>query len=63
MAHLGPVELGILLLVVVMIFGVGKLPELGAGLGKSIRGFRRAVAGEDEPARKVQAEPDDKATI
>ena len=37
--------------VVVVIFGANKLPKLGEGLGKSIRGFQRAVSGaDDKPA-------------
>lgn len=61
MPNIGTTELLLLLGVVVLIFGVGKLPDLGAGLGKSIRGFRRAVAEEDEPAQAVPAKPDDTA--
>jgi len=37
---LGWQELSIILLIVVVIFGVGKLPELGSGLGKGIRVFK-----------------------
>ena len=44
----GPMELVIILAVVLLIFGPGKLPQVGAGLGKGIRGFSRAVSGKDE---------------
>lgn len=38
----GPMELGLLLLLVMIFFGVGKLPEVGKALGKSIRQFKDA---------------------
>lgn len=55
MPTLGPWELGIILLIVVVIFGAGKLPEIGGALGKSIREFKTATTDEakkaDEAAR------------
>jgi len=52
-------ELVIILVVVIMIFGVGKLPEVGGALGKAIREFRRATSEgiikepvEDKEGRK-----------
>ena len=54
----GPVEILIVLLVVAMIFGVGKLPEIGGAVGKSIREFRRA-SDEDESRPPVsEAKPE-----
>ena len=44
----GPWELIIILLIVLIIFGAGKLPEIGAGLGKGIRNFRKATSGKEE---------------
>jgi sec-independent protein translocase protein TatA len=55
MPQLGPLELGLILLVVVFIFGVGKLPELGGLFNKGIREFRKSQAELDEQARSVQA--------
>lgn len=40
--HFGPWELIVILLIVVIVFGVGRLPELGTGLGQGIRNFRKA---------------------
>ena len=40
---LQPMHLILILLIVLIIFGPGKLPELGAGLGKSIREFKKAM--------------------
>lgn len=42
---LGVPELIIILVVVVLIFGVGKLPEVGSGLGKGIREFKDSITG------------------
>jgi sec-independent protein translocase protein TatA len=38
----------IILVIVLVIFGVGKLPEIGSALGKSIKNFKRASDGTDE---------------
>jgi sec-independent protein translocase protein TatA len=40
---LGPVELVIVLVIVLLIFGAGKLPQIGDALGKSIKNFKRAT--------------------
>jgi len=48
MLHLGALEIGFILLIIVIIFGVGKLPQAAEGIGKGIRSFRRALAGDDE---------------
>ncbi len=53
MMGLGWQELAIVLLIVVVIFGVGKLPELGSGLGKGIRDFKLQAA--DDGAEPVPA--------
>lgn len=49
---LGAPELIIIALVIVLIFGVGKISGLGRELGTSIKEFRRAVKDEDEESRK-----------
>ena len=45
---LGPVELGLILVIVVLIFGAGRLPEVGGAVGKSIREFRKASKDGDD---------------
>ena len=51
---LGPMELILILLVVLVIFGARRLPEIGEGLGKGIRSFKKAIT-EDEstPLKQV----------
>ena len=50
MPRLGVPELLIILVIVILVFGVGKLPEVGASLGKAIRGFREET--EVKPLEK-----------
>ena len=45
-----PMHLILILLIVLVVFGPGKLPELGAGLGKSIREFKKAMKEGQETA-------------
>jgi sec-independent protein translocase protein TatA len=55
---IGPGEILIVLVLALLIFGPKKLPELGKGLGRGMRDFKRAVSGDDEDERK--AEDDEK---
>ena len=56
MPNLGTTELLIILGIVVLVFGVGKLPQLGRGLGQSIREFRTSVQGSEEKQEETQTE-------
>ncbi len=44
--RLGAPELIIILLIIMVVFGAAKLPQIGSALGKSIREFRREASGE-----------------
>ncbi len=48
MFGLGITEIAVILLILVVIFGARRLPELGAGLGKGIKNFKEGVTGKDE---------------
>lgn len=48
MGPIGVPELAIILVIVVIIFGVGRLPEVGSSLGKGIRQFKSETGGEPE---------------
>jgi len=56
MAGFGWPEILIVLVIVVLIFGVGKVADVGPALGKAISGFKRAVQEEDEPKDEGEAE-------
>jgi sec-independent protein translocase protein TatA len=45
---LGPWEIALILVIILIVFGVGKLPQVGSAIGKGIRSFKKAQAGEDE---------------
>ena len=55
---LGPMELGLIIIAIVLLFGVSRVADLGAGLGKGIREFRKNVKEEEaeESAAGASAE-------
>jgi len=59
---LGLPELLILLAIVVLIFGVNKLPKLGKGLGEGIRNFKDSVRSEDKSATSSSEQGEAKDT-
>jgi sec-independent protein translocase protein TatA len=64
---LGFTELILILFIVLIIFGAGKLPQLGEGLGKAIKGFKKsvheaeAIEAEAEAAQQQTAAPQQQA--
>jgi len=61
---IGMPELIVILVIILIIFGAGKLPEIGSGLGKAIRNFKGSSEDiEAKPAEKQidDKEPDEKA--
>lgn len=65
--HVGPMEIGLVLVIILIIFGVGRLPQVGGAIGKSIREFRKARSGEEEEdkdkdvAKSTEAKTADKS--
>jgi sec-independent protein translocase protein TatA len=63
MPNLGPTELIIILVIVIIIFGAGKLPELGGALGKGIKEFKSATkeveAAKEDLESVVKADSDE----
>jgi sec-independent protein translocase protein TatA len=55
MFGLGMPELIIILVIIVIIFGAGKLPEIGSGIGKGIKNFKKATRDEEE-TKKIDEE-------
>jgi sec-independent protein translocase protein TatA len=52
LGDIGPLEIGIVLVVALLVFGPKRIPELGNSLGKAIRGFGQGVKGEDDGSVK-----------
>jgi sec-independent protein translocase protein TatA len=61
MGSFGVWEWLIILAIVIIIFGVGRLPEVGSALGKAIRGFRESVAEEEEPEQEPASDEEAKS--
>jgi sec-independent protein translocase protein TatA len=58
MPNVGPIELAIVLVIALIVFGPKRLPELGRSLGKGIREFRGSLSGDShEPERTEAIEP------
>lgn len=60
LGNLGPMELFIILVIVLVVFGAKRVPEIGASIGKGIREFKRNISDVDrqvrEPEREARAE-------
>jgi len=48
------------MVIVVIIFGVGKLPEIGSALGKGIRNFKKSVNGDNDISNQPPKKEEDK---
>jgi sec-independent protein translocase protein TatA len=55
MPNIGPMEIGIVLIIALIVFGPKKLPDLGRSLGKGLREFKGSISGDDEPEVKHPA--------
>lgn len=61
--NLGPMEMIFVMVVLLLVFGAKRLPELGSGLGKGIREFKKSVKdvteeiNRPEPTNQIQAQP------
>ena len=57
MPSIGPLELGIILLIVLIVFGPKRLPGLGRQLGSGMREFKDSITGKDKDDDEPDAEP------
>lgn len=48
LGNIGPLEIGIVLVIALLVFGPKKLPDLGHGLGRSMREFKEGITGDGE---------------
>jgi len=51
---LGPMELVLILLIVIIIFGARKLPDLGKSIGEGIKNFKKSMSGKDDEPKKPE---------
>jgi len=58
MGNIGWVQLLILLLIVVLLFGTSRLRNLGGDLGQALRGFRKAFSEDEESTAEERKDPD-----
>ena len=59
----GPLEIGLILVIILIVFGVGKLPQVGAAFGKGIRAFKRGQSDEEEEEEKPKKKPKKKRRV
>ena len=58
---IGPLEIGVILIVVLLVFGPSKLPQLGEGVGKMLRGFKKEMKSMEEESGDKVVDKDDPA--
>ncbi len=63
MPNLGPAELIIILVIILVVFGAGKLPEIGGALGRGIREFKAATKEVDAAKKEVDAAKKDLSDV
>jgi sec-independent protein translocase protein TatA len=57
MPNLGPTEILLIIAVLVLLFGATRLPKIAAGLGESLRIFKKEIRNKDEDAEKKDESP------
>jgi sec-independent protein translocase protein TatA len=68
MPSLGPLEIGLILVIVLVVFGPKRLPDLGRSLGSGMREFKDSITGssksddDDEPSKLTAAKADEPQT-
>ena len=53
----GALEIGLILVVILIVFGVGKLPQVGGAIGKGLRAFRKGQSGEEIGEEEEESKP------
>ena len=60
--RIGPWEIALILVIILIVFGVGKLPQVGGAMGKGLRAFKKGQQGEDDEEEEEEEKPKPKKT-
>ena len=52
--RIGPWEIGLILVIILIVFGVGKLPQVGGAIGKGMRAFKKGQRGEEDEEEETE---------
>ena len=52
--HMGAWEIGLILVIILIVFGVGKLPQVGSAIGKGLRAFKKGQQGLDDEEEETE---------
>ena len=52
---IGPWEIALILVIILIVFGVGKLPQVGGAIGKGMRAFKKGQQGEEAEEEEVKS--------
>ncbi len=61
MPNIGPMEVIVVLVIALIVFGPKRLPELGTSMGRGIREFRSSISGKDDKPKRELDAPEDGA--
>ena len=53
--RIGPWEIALILVIILIVFGVGKLPQVGGAIGKGMRAFKKGQQGEEAEEEEVKS--------
>jgi sec-independent protein translocase protein TatA len=60
--RIGPWEIALILVIILIVFGVGKLPQVGGAIGKGLRAFKKGQRGEDDEEEEEEKPKPKKTT-
>jgi sec-independent protein translocase protein TatA len=58
MPNVGPLEIAVVLVIVLLIFGPKRLPDLGRSMGRGMREFKDSITGKDEERERLEESRD-----